>query len=304
MHDVLIEKIYTSYNKNDWFFYDSDLCKHTHSFSSEFFDEFNFPYVASSIFDNIFSWHDNEDIFDHFFPSVLINCIENDFSENEVTLCLMEKLEPSFFNFGDCKYFYEISYFNLEQRNIFHEFITRFKNKNALHDIECEKVEKTLNWLKRRDDLIEEIRCVFDTEERLPYHDIADPFDIDGKYLCEKLNGLNWQDVNKDLLSSIIEDYYYLYDKAFFFFIPSCLINTLINLFDVSLTIPYYTIGYLSQNINDNLNKKKYSFFLPKHKVIVAKFFSLILELGSCEKFRKKDIEISLESMWLKKDIS
>ncbi|QHM74776.1 hypothetical protein C7M52_00719 [Mixta theicola] len=261
----------------------------------------------NDILDSIFSWYECDICFHYLFPTILQHCLENNFSDDDVLMCLMDRFSPSFFEYGDCSYFNEFSNLSKLQRDVVKDFLLLLESKNTSFQESCTSALSALDWLNSRDKLIEIISFNFSKENLFLIEDITSEQEKEGDFLRHSLFNINWSELatkNNLLLASVIDDYPLLSNKAFLYFIPACMIATLYDFFDENSNIPFNTIHnicYANQrNLKDKFIFEKFNIFSLDQKKAVQAFLELILKTGRSEKFDRRKIMISLMEFWAK----
>lgn len=236
------------------------------------------------VLERIECWYENDEIFNYLLPAILIDCLDSGFSESMVQLCLEERLQRDYFGFGVCRYGSSLSLLTVEQRDAFGQFLEVAK-ANASNYVESYlPAYEVIEWLGRRDKLVDEIKCSFPKEQTFSAEEIADFQDRDGRYLCEKLVNITWPELlaDKEKFDFIIDDYIHLYDEPYCYFMPACIIASLYDIWGgyyarKGMFFYEYTISNLCGKSCYLRSRNKR--FTSEQRVIVVNFLKLIHEI-------------------------
>lgn len=201
--------------------------------------------------DSIIEWYQHSSLFDYFLPALLIHIINNQYREDEVLLCVIDRLSPEFLAYNECRYIDKLYEFTSDQRRAISSFITECYKINASIEDTYLSVIEALNYI---DEINRVIDYIYDS-----YH-----YKMKGEYIVSALESRDGHEIFQllkdkswialiedrgDIVKNINYGYVYLYLDSALYFLPSYMVLSLKFTFE-NVDFTEYAIGLISRIIS------------------------------------------------------
>lgn len=233
----LIKDIKKYFHSDNYVYYDKKefkkiiVCnKEEVNIDSKFYWEDLLTIKGRFILKKIGDWYSIDEIFNYFFPALMIYLLENNNNNDEVILYLFDRLEPLYYS-QHSKYFYQFMLLTEDQIEIAYQVFSS-ASESSYHN-ELKAIIFSLNWIKIKNKFTKNIYIELISNSP---NSASPPF-LGAEILKEYpfLLQINAQDLsslclNDELIKQIDYDIVILPDEIGLYLLPVYLINSLENI--------------------------------------------------------------------------